>query len=122
MLRLPPSGPPREQASRSGRVARTAIAFKTIRAGAVIFPAMRVTDQISALAESGLGAREHARFWRAERYDGLECLAARFVSHRCHLGGARAVQRSSAAALSILRPSALLHTRAKARCYGTTRS
>ncbi|MEJ8571836.1 AraC family transcriptional regulator [Microbaculum marinum] len=41
-----------------------------------------MTDQMQALAETGLGADDRARFWRAERYGGLECLAARFVSHR----------------------------------------
>lgn len=43
---------------------------------------MKVTDQITALAETGLGAQEDACFWREERFGGLECLAARFVSHR----------------------------------------
>ena len=43
---------------------------------------MKVMDQMAALAETGLGANDSARFWRAERYGGLECLAARFVSHR----------------------------------------
>lgn len=43
---------------------------------------MDVQDQITALAERGLAAGDRARYWRAARYGGLECLAARFGSHR----------------------------------------
>ena len=43
---------------------------------------MDVKDQMTALSERGLDAGDSARYWRAPRYGGLECLAARFFSHR----------------------------------------
>ncbi|SME90373.1 transcriptional regulator, AraC family [Tistlia consotensis] len=53
---------------------------------------MNPVDQHQALASSGpdvrlggeqeLGAGDRARYWRSTRYDDLECLAARFFSHR----------------------------------------
>jgi AraC-like DNA-binding protein len=43
---------------------------------------MRVGDQMTALAERGMGAGDSARYWRTSRYNGLECLAARFASHK----------------------------------------
>lgn len=43
---------------------------------------MDVQDQMTALAERGLEAGDSALYWRAPRYGGLECLAARFFSHR----------------------------------------
>jgi AraC-like DNA-binding protein len=43
---------------------------------------MEVQDQMTALAERGLGAGDSALYWRAPRYGDLECLAARFSSHR----------------------------------------
>jgi len=43
---------------------------------------MNVCDQMTALAERGLQAGDSAHYWRAARYDGLECLAARFLTHR----------------------------------------
>jgi AraC-like DNA-binding protein len=43
---------------------------------------MDVCDQMTALAERGLEAGDSALYWRAPRYGGLECLAARFVTHK----------------------------------------
>lgn len=43
---------------------------------------MEPVEQQHALEERGLGPGDRARYWRAARYGGLECLAARFVSHR----------------------------------------
>lgn len=43
---------------------------------------MDAVEQRHALEERGLGRGEKARYWRAARYGELECLAARFVSHR----------------------------------------
>ncbi len=43
---------------------------------------MNVCDQITALAERGLSGGDSACYWREARYNGLECLAAHFVSHR----------------------------------------
>lgn len=43
---------------------------------------MEGVEQQIALAERGIQPRERASYWRAERFGGLECLAARFVTHR----------------------------------------
>ncbi len=43
---------------------------------------MRLISQQEALGVGELGAGEAARLWREPRYDGLDCLAARFRTHR----------------------------------------
>lgn len=43
---------------------------------------MDTCTQSDALAATPLGRTERARFWRAAAYGGLECLAARFRTHR----------------------------------------
>lgn len=43
---------------------------------------MQTIDQEKALSVRGLASGERAEFWRAPRHDGLECLSARFNTHR----------------------------------------
>ncbi len=38
-------------------------------------------DQESAVERAALGQRDRVRFWRAPRWDDLECLSAEFVRH-----------------------------------------
>jgi len=43
---------------------------------------MAMVTQEEALHIERLGKRDRAQFWRAERYDSLECLSASFFSHK----------------------------------------
>jgi AraC-like DNA-binding protein len=43
---------------------------------------MRLMSQDEAVADMPLIDQEHARLWRAERYDALECLSATFRTHQ----------------------------------------
>jgi AraC-like ligand binding domain len=47
-----------------------------------ILTVMRLISQQEALGVGELGAGEAARLWREPRHDGLDCLAARFRTHR----------------------------------------